>query len=46
MSLLHSILLGLIQGWRSFCPFPAPAIWPLRSNLLGMAGASDIPELF
>ena len=46
MSLLSSILLGLIQGVAEFLPISSSGHLAIAEHLLGMSGASDIPELF
>ena len=46
MSLLSSILLGLIQGVAEFLPISSSGHLAIAEHLLGMSGASDIPEVF
>ena len=46
MSLLSSILLGVIQGVAEFLPISSSGHLAIAEHLLGMSGASDIPELF
>ena len=46
MSLLSSILLGLIQGVAEFLPISSSGHLAIAEHLLGMSGVSDIPELF
>ena len=46
MSLLSSILLGLIQGVAEFLPISSSGHLAIAQHLLGMSGASDIPEFF
>ena len=46
MSLLSSILLGLIQGVAEFLPISSSGHLAIAEHLLGMSGASDIPEFF
>ena len=46
MSLLSSILLGLIQGVAEFLPISSSGHPAIAEHLLGMSGASDIPEFF
>ncbi|MDY3281342.1 undecaprenyl-diphosphate phosphatase [Dysosmobacter sp.] len=46
MSLLSSILLGLIQGLAEFLPISSSGHLAIAEHLLGMSGASDIPEFF
>ena len=44
MSLLSSILLGVIQGVAEFLPISSSGHLAIAEHLLGMSGASDIPE--
>ena len=46
MSLLHSVLLGLIQGVAEFLPISSSGHLAIAEHLLGMSGASEIPEFF
>lgn len=46
MSLLSSILLGLIQGVAEFLPISSSGHLAIAEHFLGMSGASDIPEFF
>ncbi len=46
MSLLTSILLGIIQGIAEFLPISSSGHLAIAEHLLGMEGASDIPEFF
>ena len=46
MSLLSSILLGFIQGLTEFLPVSSSGHLAIAEHLLGMSGASDIPEFF
>ena len=46
MSLLHSILLGVIQGVTEFLPVSSSGHLAIAEHLLGMEGASEIPEFF
>lgn len=46
MSLLSSILLGLVQGVAEFLPISSSGHLAIAEHLLGMSGASDIPEFF
>ena len=46
LSLLSSILLGLIQGVAEFLPISSSGHLAIAEHLLGMSGASDIPEFF
>ena len=46
MSLLSSILLGFIQGLTEFLPISSSGHLAIAEHLLGMSGASDIPEFF
>ena len=46
MSLLSSILLGVIQGVAAFLPISSSGHLAIAEHLLGMSGASDIPEFF
>ena len=46
MSLLSSILLGVIQGLTEFLPVSSSGHLAIAEHLLGMSGASDIPEFF
>ena len=46
MSLLSSILLGLIQGIAEFLPISSSGHLAIAEHLLGMSGATEIPEFF
>jgi undecaprenyl-diphosphatase len=46
MSLLHSILLGIIQGVTEFLPVSSSGHLAIAEHLFGMRGASQIPEFF
>lgn len=46
MSLLSSILLGLIQGVAEFLPISSSGHLAIAENLLNMSGVSEIPEFF
>ena len=46
MSLIHSILLGLIQGVAEFLPISSSGHLAIAEQLLGMEGASEIPGFF
>lgn len=46
MSLLHSILLGIVQGVTEFLPISSSGHLAIAEQLLGMKGASDIPAFF
>ena len=46
MSLLSSILLGVIQGVAEFLPISSSGHLAIAEHFLGMSGASDIPEFF
>ena len=46
MSLLTSILLGLIQGVAEFLPISSSGHLAIAENLLHMSGASEIPGFF
>ena len=46
MSLLSSILLGVIQGVAEFLPISSSGHLAIAEHLLGMSGASNIPEFF
>ena len=46
MSFLHSILLGIIQGVTEFLPVSSSGHLAIAEHLLGMEGASEIPEFF
>ena len=46
MSLLHAVLLGLIQGIAEFLPVSSSGHLAIAEHLLGMSGASEIPEFF
>ena len=46
MSLLHSILLGIIQGVTEFLPISSSGHLAIAEHILGMEGASEIPEFF
>lgn len=46
MSMLSAVILGLIQGVAEFLPISSSGHLAIAENLLGMKGASDIPEFF
>ena len=46
MSLLHSILLGIIQGVTEFLPISSSGHLAIAEHLLGMEGAAEIPVFF
>ena len=46
MSLLTSILLGLIQGVAEFLPISSSGHLAIAENLLHMSGASEVPGFF
>ena len=46
MSLLHSILLGIVQGVTEFLPISSSGHLAIAEHLLGMEGASEIPGFF
>ena len=46
MTVLTSVLLGLIQGIAEFLPISSSGHLAIAQNLLGMRGVSDIPEFF
>ncbi|MCI2056513.1 MAG: undecaprenyl-diphosphate phosphatase [Oscillibacter sp.] len=46
MSLLSSILLGLVQGVAEFLPISSSGHLAIAEHLLGQAGVSDIPAFF
>ena len=46
LSILHSVLLGLIQGVAEFLPISSSGHLAIAEHLLGMSGASEIPEFF
>ena len=46
MSLIHSILLGLIQGVAEFLPISSSGHLAIAEQLLDMEGASEIPGFF
>ena len=46
MSLLSSVLLGLIQGSAEFLPISSSGHLAIAEHLLGMSGAAEIPEFF
>jgi undecaprenyl-diphosphatase len=46
LTLLSSILLGAIQGITEFLPISSSGHLAIAENLLGMTGASDVPEFF
>lgn len=46
MSLLSSLLLGLIQGIAEFLPISSSGHLAIAEHLLGMSGVSNIPEFF
>ena len=46
MNLLHSILLGAIQGVTEFLPISSSGHLAIAEHLLGVEGASEIPAFF
>lgn len=46
MTLLHAVLLGLIQGVAEFLPISSSGHLAIAEHLLGQAGAADIPGFF
>lgn len=46
MTILSSVLLGLIQGIAEFLPISSSGHLAIAEHLLGMQGVSDIPEFF
>lgn len=46
MTLLSSVLLGLIQGVAEFLPISSSGHLAIAENLLNMSGASEMPEFF
>ena len=46
MTILHSVLLGLIQGVAEFLPISSSGHLAIAEHLLGMSGAAEIPEFF
>lgn len=46
MTLLSSVLLGLIQGVAEFLPISSSGHLAIAENLLNMSGASEVPEFF
>lgn len=46
MTLFSSIILGVIQGVAEFLPISSSGHLAIAEHLLGVSGASDIPEFF
>lgn len=46
MTILSSVVLGLIQGIAEFLPISSSGHLAIAEQLLGMKGVSDIPEFF
>lgn len=46
MSIIHSILLGILQGVTEFLPVSSSGHLAIAEHLLGMEGAAQIPEFF
>lgn len=46
MTMLHAVLLGLIQGVAEFLPISSSGHLAIAEHLLGQAGAADIPAFF
>jgi undecaprenyl-diphosphatase len=46
MTLLSSVLLGLIQGIAEFLPISSSGHLAIAENLLNMSGVSEVPEFF
>ena len=43
MTLLHAVLLGLIQGVAEFLPISSSGHLAIAEHLLGQTGAAEIP---
>ena len=46
MSLIHAVLLGLIQGVAEFLPISSSGHLAIAEHLFSVSGLSDIPEFF
>ena len=46
MSLLSSILLGLVQGIAEFLPISSSGHLAIAEHLLNVSGATEIPDFF
>lgn len=46
MTLLSSILMGIVQGVAEFLPISSSGHLAIAEQLLGMSGVSDIPEFY
>ena len=46
MSVLHAVLLGIVQGVTEFLPISSSGHLAIAEHLLGVQGASEIPEFF
>ena len=46
MTLLHAVLLGLIQGVAEFLPISSSGHLAIAEHLLGQTGAAEIPDFF
>ncbi len=46
MSMLHAVLLGLVQGIAEFLPISSSGHLAIAEQLLGVKGAAEIPEFF
>ena len=46
MSLLHSILLGLVQGVAEFLPISSSGHLAIVEQILGVKGAAEVPGFF
>ena len=46
MSLIHAVLLGLIQGIAEFLPISSSGHLAIAEHLLNMQGASQVPEFY
>ncbi len=46
MTVLSSVILGLVQGIAEFLPISSSGHLAIAQNLLGMQGMTDIPEFF
>ena len=46
MSLVHSILLGLVQGVAEFLPISSSGHLAIVEQILGVKGAAEVPGFF
>lgn len=46
MSVLHAVVLGIVQGVTEFLPISSSGHLAIAEHLLGVQGASEIPEFF